>query len=1125
MFKISPPLTPDVQDHSATIELYRHMVLAREVDALEERIVSRGQAAFHVSGAGHEVVAAMAQHLQPVDWLHAHYRDKALMIARGLPLRALFDNLLCSAASVSRGRQMSAHFSWREGNVLSLCGPVGNNALQAVGIAAEVKGASGQPIVLCCLGDGTTQQGEVMEAIAEAVRSRLPVLFLIENNALAISTITRGKTFFSLPGFDADEFMGVRIHYVDGADAMACSRTFGDVVQTVRTSREPGIVVMDVERLANHTHADDQRQYRPEAEMTNLSRRDPIARLRDVLIGAGVADEQLQHIERTAAADVKEAASAAQNALTVPTPTLRAKRDLPPVVMPAPISGFDGERRPPLPMGAAINDVLRRRMRIDPRVTLFGQDIEDPKGDVFGVTRGLSTEFGTRVENAPLSESTIVGKAIGRALAGGRPVAFLQFADFLPLAFNQIASEMASMHWRTDGEWDCPVILMAPSGGYRQGLGPFHAQSFEAIACHIPGLDVLYPSTATDACGLLNAAFESGRPTLFFYPKALLNDASVALTEPAERQMVALGSASVVRAGADITFVAYGNCVRLCIAAADWLKQVGISSEIIDLRSLSPLDEEAVVRSVRKTGRLLVAHEDVGACGLAAEVMAFVGQKINGVRMARAVRAETFVPCNFANQLAVLPSARTILDEAARLLDIEVTWSATRTADDGGVHVVRAAGSPSDETVTMIECHVAPGDRVREGDLLATFETVKAAIEFEAPVDGVVHAILAETGSVIKVGEPFLSIETGRAGASDDGRSSDADASSRPTLAFRPTAIRDEVALTESVRSRSRATLEVGIMAIATRLGSETVVNADLADSHQGRSARDVERLTGIASRRRVAAGETAVTLGADAARRALEQAALTISDIDAVICATGTPGLATPSLACRILHELAGRLVECQAHDVSAACSGYLYALQNAYDLLQAHPQGRVLLITSEVLSPLVDAADFETGMLFSDGASATVLVTGDASRDAPLLLSRPVLSAAGEPGKYLTVPASRADGAITMDGNKVFSSAVRSMSDILLQACAAASCTVHDLDLVVPHQANARILHAVATRLGVPIGRVASNIRERGNTSSSTIPICLAERWAELKPGQKIGLTAFGGGFTYGAALLDVR
>ena len=1109
-------------DQSETLRLYSHMVLAREIDALEERLVNRGQAAFHVSGAGHEALAALAAHLGPQDWLHCHYRDKALMVARGLPTQAFFDNLLCSGASSSRGRQMSAHFSWRPGNVLSLCGPVGNNALQAVGIAAEVRDREGQPIVLCCLGDGTTQQGEVLEAIAEAVRSALPVLFLIENNAWAISTRTRGKTFFSLPTFDPDEFMGVAIDRVDGSDAISCSQTFGSVVRAMRVSRGPGLVVMDVERLANHTHADDQRQYRPAAEMDALARRDPIAYLRATLVADEVDETHLREIEREAFLQAQDAAAAAVAALTLPVPTTQAKRALSscPQSMGSRVdSAKSGDaHHAPLTMGAALADALRKHLRTDDRVTLFGQDIEDPKGDVFGVTRGLSTEFGTRVENAPLSEATIVGKAIGRALAGGRPVAFLQFADFLPIAFNQIASEMASIHWRTDGEWDCPVILMAPSGGYRQGLGPFHAQSFEATACHVPGLDVLYPSTAADAAGLLDAAFASGRPTLFFYPKALLNDAAVALPNAAVRPVVEIGKAALVRSGADITFVAYGNCVRLCIAAADWLKEAGLSAEIIDLRSLSPLDETAILRSVRKTGRLLVAHEDVGTCGLAAEIMARVGQSIAGVRMGRAVRADTFVPCNFANQLAILPSARSILDEAARLLDIDVAWTNERD-ESGGTRLVRAAGSPSDETVTMIACHVGPGDPIREGDLLATFETVKAAIEFEAPVSGIVEAVFAAPGDTITVGAPFLSIATGRAG----GALSDGLESARPALSPR---LRAEAVVTEE--PRPTPSCGVDILAVATKLGSNRIHNADLADRHGGRSAKDIDRLTGIAERRQVADGETAVTLGADAARRALDLAALTISDITAVICATGTPGLSTPSLACRILYDLAGRGVECQAHDVSAACSGYLYALQSAYDMLQAKPGGHILLITSEVLTPLVDGDDFETGLLFSDGASATVLGTraarGDDNQSIRLTLSRPVLSAAGEPGKYLTVPTSRAEGAISMDGNKVFTTAVKSMSEMLLQACAADGCSVRDLDLVVPHQANRRILDAVAARLGVPVAKVASNIRERGNTSSSTIPICLAEHWSTFQAGQKIGLTAFGGGFTYGAALLDV-
>lgn len=231
------------------------------------------------------------------------------------------------------------------------------------------------------------------------------------------------------------------------------------------------------------------------------------------------------------------------------------------------------------------------------------------------------------------------------------------------------------------------------------------------------------------------------------------------------------------------------------------------------------------------------------------------------------------------------------------------------------------------------------------------------------------------------------------------------------------------------------------------------------------------------------------------------------------------------PSLACRILHALAGRHHECQAHDISAACSGYLYALQNAYDLLQARPYARVLLITSEVLTPLVNDDDFETGLIFSDGATATVLAASAPGHEAPMLLSRPILSATGEAGATLSVPTSRADGVIAMDGGKVFAAAVKTMAEMLLRACAAQGCAIGDLDLVVPHQANQRILDAVAARLGLPHERIASNIHGHGNTSSSTIPICLDGLWPMLKPGQRIGLTAFGGGFAYGAALLSAR
>jgi 2-oxoisovalerate dehydrogenase E1 component len=278
-------------------------------------------------------------------------------------------------------------------------------------------------------------------------------------------------------------------------------------------------------------------------------------------------------------------------------------------------------------MRDAIRDVLREHLRRDPRVFVYGEDIEDPKGDVFGVTRGLSTEFPLRVCNSPLSESTIVGTCIGRALAGQRPVAMIQFADFLPLAYNQIVNELATIFWRTDGGWNAPVIILAPCGAYRAGLGPNHAQTFDGAMVHTPGLDVLMPSTAADAAGLLHAAFKSERPTLLFYPKALLNDPARATTGDVGQHFVPLGVARRIRTGRDITFVGWGNTLGLCQTAAATLETAGVESEVIDLRSLSPWDERTVLASVEKTARMIVVHEDNHTCGLGGEIMATVAER------------------------------------------------------------------------------------------------------------------------------------------------------------------------------------------------------------------------------------------------------------------------------------------------------------------------------------------------------------------------------------------------------------------------------------------------------------------------------------------------------------------
>lgn len=416
-------------------------------------------------------------------------------------------------------------------------------------------------------------------------------------------------------------------------------------------------------------------------------------------------------------------------------------------------------------MAEAIRETLRVRMKADDRVTLYGEDIEDPKGDVFGVTKGLTVAYPGRVRNSPVSESTIVGTSIGRALAGGRPVAFIQFADFLPLAFNQIATEMGSIYWRTNGAWECPVIVMIACGGYRPGLGPFHSHTLESVACHVPGVDVVMVSDAEDAVGALNSAFESGRPTLFFYPKALLNDPDLGTLVDVEQLGCGVGRSRKRREGNDITFVAWGNTVGLCEKAADALMTVGMSADVIDLRWLSPWDESAVCESARKTGKLIVVHEDNHTCGFGAEVVATVAETCGpAVRCRRVTRPDVYLPCNFANQLEVLPSYERVLTTAAEMLDLELTWEVP-APDAEGITTIRATGSsPSDESTIIVSFKWVVGQRIAEGDLVACLDCDKALFDLASPVSGTIERVYVKPGQTIRVGTPMVDVRTEDAG-------------------------------------------------------------------------------------------------------------------------------------------------------------------------------------------------------------------------------------------------------------------------------------------------------------------------------------------------------------------------
>ena len=1094
--------------------VYRYMRTARRLDEMQAVLAQQGEASFQLFSAGHEGIAALASHLIADDWLHPHYRDVALILARGLPAERYFHSLFGTAHADARGRRMPPFVCERALNLLSIPTLVGNNALQAVGVAAAIRDRPTRPLVFCGLGDGGSQEGEVLEAIAEAVRERLPVLFVIEDNRYALSTPTPGRTFYSRPDGEASEFYGLAIQRVDGCDLPMAHARFGEIVRGIRADRGPRLVVFQVERIASHSNSDDQSVYRSAEEIAAARRRDPVERMAAWLREHGVAEERLAALHAEIEAELVAGLAAARAA--PPPQQGPVRRPLPPTLV-----GPEEPSPPPPAQGLtlieAMRETLRRHLREDPRVSLCGQDIEDPKGDVFGLTRGLSTEYPGRVRNAPLSESTIVGAAIGRALVGERPVAFLQFADFFPPAFNQIFAEMSSLYWRTDGAWEAPVLVLAVSGAYRRGLGPFHAQSPEGFMVRVPGVDVFMPSNAADAAGLLNAAFCSGRPSIFFYPKNLLNDRS-AIADPASvARLVPIGRARVVRAGRDLTLVGWGNTVAISDQAAETLETAGVSAEVIDLRTLSPWDRETIVASARRTGRLIVVHEDIRTGGLGAEILATVAEETGGaVVAARVTTPDTYLPFRYENMMELLPTRRSVLERAAAMLDLDLSWEEPEHPEPGIV-VIRAIGSsPSDETVRIVELHAAEGDALAEGMPFASVEAEKAAFEIAAPAAGRLERVLVEPGAEVRVGTPIARL---RADDPAVARALAEAIEARPILRRR------------QARGRHRAAEEppsdapVVLGAIAAALGSREMTNEEILHHFPEWDSADVVQRTGIERRYWVGEGENALTLALRACRELLERERLKIGDIDALICSTGTPLSMTPSLACRILDQLGptrGKVMA-QAFDINAACSGYLYALQSAYDMLMQRPAMRVLIVTAETLSPLLDRTDAGTFFLFGDAATATLVRRGARDGETAARVRRPVLSAMGEAPETLYVPFPGTGEYLRMAGQPVFRVAVRKMVEMLERACEEAGVAVADLAMIVPHQANTRIIDAIRQKIHIPAARMFNHIGRFGNTSSNTIPLALREVLPGQPSGARIGLCAFGGGFTFGAAILE--
>jgi 2-oxoisovalerate dehydrogenase E1 component len=586
------------------------------------------------------------------DWFYLYYRDRALCLQLGMtPEEMLLSAVGAATDPNSGGRQMPSHWGHKKTNVVSSSSPTGTQFLQAVGSAEGVvrarqlgmtEGFEKDEIVLCTTGDGTTSEGEFWEALSNASNLKAPVVFLVEDNGYAISVPVEVNT----PGGNISklvtQFPGLYVEEVDGCDLVASYQAMQRAVDYARKRKGPALVHAHVIRPYSHSLSDDEAMYKPPAEREEEASRDPVTQYPKWLVAEGYANESdITRIQEDVEAEVLAATDAALGA-EQPGPETVYDFVYSPDVDPT-SERFDTEDDPQFSgnettMVDLLNACMKDEMRRDPRILMFGEDVADVsreehmgkvkgKGGVFKVTWGLQKEFGSaRVYNSPLAEATIVGRAIGLAVRGFKPVVEVQFFDYIWPAYMQLRDELATMRWRSNGDFSAPVVVRTTYGGYIRG-GIYHSQTGASLFTHCPGLRVVCPATALDANGLLRTAIRCDDPVIFLEHKHLYRQTYNKAPYPGPNFMIPFGKAKTVREGTDVTVVTYGATVQRAFAAANQLAEEGISVEVIDLRTLSPWDEEAVMESVRKTNRVIVLYEDSLQWGYGAEIAAKIADQ------------------------------------------------------------------------------------------------------------------------------------------------------------------------------------------------------------------------------------------------------------------------------------------------------------------------------------------------------------------------------------------------------------------------------------------------------------------------------------------------------------------
>lgn len=768
---------PSPLDSTTRLALLRLLWRSRLGDLREQSLIRQGKGWFHISGMGHESLAAMGLDMEPDDYSFPYYRDRAFCLQRGLTDRDMALAFYAKRESSSGGRQLTGHFSDRALNIWSHPSPVGAHLLPACGAAWGMQLDGKKNVVFASLGEASARQGDFFEAVCFAKERKLPVVFVVEDNRIAISTSTTRTNPLALGVLNKEEWCRV-----DGSDVEAVALAGREAIVYARAGHGPAFIWCDVERFSNHSSADDQRMYRASDELDAMHARDPIAVFQRSMIADGlITEEEATALEEEIREEIRDAY---QQAGTTADP-LAAECALHltgPLSTPEPMPAMDlGDSCRILD---AVNQTFHSAMDTMPDVVFFGEDIADPKGGVFNLTKGLSTKDSTRAVNSPLAESTIMGVSVGLASYGKRPCFEIQFVDFIYPGWNQLVSNMATLRWRSFGHWKCPLVIYAPCGGYLPGGALWHSQAGEASFARIPGIRVVVPSTPADAAGLFWTALHGEDPTIILLPKHLMwAEQPVKDVTP-----VPLGQARTVREGSLLTLVTWGNCVELVDETLEEM-EADLDIELIDLRSIQPWDRETIAQSIQKTGRLIIVQED--------NISASVGQMIVAEMCGRhevlqslksppviVSKEDVHVGFNPIYEYAALPDRERIAAAIERLLASTLQSALEKdtapcpsernvatTPDMNTSDSSPSTSSAATKTITVpilgegirvarvVSILKQSGDTVKADDPLCEVETDKAVFPIECDEDGVLGEWQIAEDDEVKVGQELVELK------------------------------------------------------------------------------------------------------------------------------------------------------------------------------------------------------------------------------------------------------------------------------------------------------------------------------------------------------------------------------